>query len=87
MRINGSQARWLTGALATLSCACGWSAPLHIYTWREDTAAAPRPRRARRHPRRGGISSGFRDELEIFLGGDRSPESNVDDGYPQFTAE
>ena len=131
MRINGPQARWLAGALATFSCACGWSAPLHIYTWREDTAkalpgtsgmiwsrmyypsgktpigmpyhtaeppdfAAKQLARAlkRRAPGEravildgGGISSGFRDEPEIFPGGDRSPESYADGGYPQFTAE
>jgi hypothetical protein len=33
-----------------------------------------------------GITRGFHDEPEIFPGGDRSPESYADGGYPQFTA-
>jgi hypothetical protein len=33
-----------------------------------------------------GICRGYRDEPEIFPGGDRSPESYADGGYPNFTA-
>ena len=130
MRIVEPEFRWLAGVFAMVSCACSWSAPLHIYSWRADTAealpgtsamiishmyfppgktpigmpfhtaeppefAAQELVRAlkRRAPQEcavlldgAGISSGFRNEPEIFPGGDRNPESYADGGYPQFTA-
>jgi len=116
--------------LAALACACSWAAPLHIYTWREDTAKAlpgtsamiwshmnyppgktpigmpfrtaePPDFAARELVRAlksrapddravilgdAGITRGFHGEPEIFPGGDRSPESYADGGYPEFTA-
>lgn len=116
--------------LALAPVASGGSAPLHIYTWRDDTAKAlpgtsamiwsrmyyapgktpvglpfhtaepPRfaadelvHRLQSRPPDQravlldgAGICSGFNGEPAIFPGGDRSPESYADGGYPDFTA-
>lgn len=113
-----------------MTCATSWGAPLHIYTWREDTAKAlpgtsamiwshmnyppgktpiGMPFRTAEPPEfaareliqalksrapedravilgDAGITRGFHGESEIFPGGDRSPESYADGGYPEFTA-
>jgi hypothetical protein len=122
--------RWSFVLLGLLTGAYGWSAPLHIYAWREDTAKAlpgtsamiwsrmyypagktpigmpfhtaePPEFAADELVRRlkhrapderavlldgAGICGGFNGEPAIFPGGDRSPESYADGGYPEFTA-